>query len=67
MSRAERVQDRRMKKFLDVLSRFERRDLTGLEAAELLGMSERRFRRYRQRRESEAKRACATGVWARCR
>ena len=53
MSRTERVQDRRMKKFLDVLSRFERRDLSGLEAAELLGVSERQFRRYRHRHESD--------------
>jgi hypothetical protein len=49
MNRTERVQDRRMKKFLDVLSRFERRELGQLDAAGLLGMSERTFRRYCER------------------
>jgi transposase len=40
-----------MQKFRDVLSRWEASKLSGLEAAELLGMSERTFRRYRQRFE----------------
>jgi hypothetical protein len=38
-----------MKKFLDVLSRYERRELGQLDAACLLGMSERTFRRYCER------------------
>ena len=42
-----------MKKFRDVLSRWEAKKLSALEAAELLGMSERTFRRYRQRYEEE--------------
>jgi transposase len=42
-----------MKKFKDVLSRYERRELSGLEAGELLGVSERQFRRYRDRYEEE--------------
>jgi transposase len=42
-----------MKKFLDVLSRFERRDLSALDASELLGCSERQFLRYRRRYEDE--------------
>ena len=42
-----------MQKFRDVLSRWERKDLSGLEAGELLGMSERQFRRYRVRYEDE--------------
>lgn len=42
-----------MDKFLDVLGRFEQKHLTGAEAGELLGMSERSFRRYRQRFEAE--------------
>jgi transposase len=42
-----------MKKFRDVLSRWERRELSMMEAAELLGMSERQFRRYRNRFEEE--------------
>lgn len=40
-----------MQKFRDVLSRWEAKKLSALEAAELLGMSERTFRRYRQRHE----------------
>jgi transposase len=42
-----------MQKFRDILSRWERRELSALEAGELLGMSERQFRRYRQRYEEE--------------
>ena len=42
-----------MQKFRDVLSRWERRELSALEAGELLGMSERQFRRYRHRYEEE--------------
>ncbi len=53
MNRTTWLQDRRMKKFKDVLSRYERRELSGLEAGELLGVSERQFRRYRDRYEEE--------------
>src|SRR6185369_1262711 len=53
MNRATWLQDRRMVKFRDVLSRWERRELSMLEAGELLGMSERQFRRYRERFEEE--------------
>jgi len=42
-----------MKKFRGVLSRWERKELSGLEASELLGISERQFRRYRDRYEEE--------------
>ena len=42
-----------MEKFCDVLARFESRRLSALDAAELLGMSERGFRRYRRRYEEE--------------
>lgn len=49
MSRAERAQDRRMQKFRDVLSWWEAGQLSQLEAAALLGVSERQFRRYRGR------------------
>ena len=42
-----------MKKFRDVLSRWELRELSALEAGELLGMSERQFRRYRARYEED--------------
>jgi transposase len=42
-----------MQKFRDVFGRWEAKKLSGLEAAEILGMSERTFRRYRQRYEDE--------------
>ena len=53
MNRTTWLQDRRMQKFRDVLSRWEAKKLSALEAAELLGMSERTFRRSRQRYEEE--------------
>jgi transposase len=53
MDRTQWLQDRRMQKFRDVLSRWERRELSAMEAGEVLGMSERQFRRYRQRYEEE--------------
>lgn len=53
MNRATWLQERRMKKFRDVLSRWERRELTMAEAGEILGCSERQFRRYRDRHEEE--------------
>ena len=53
MNRTTWLQDRRMQKFRDVLSRWEQRKLSMLEAAELLGMSERQFRRYRDRFDEE--------------
>jgi transposase len=42
-----------MQKFRDVLGRWERSELSMMEAGELLGMSERQFRRYRDRYEEE--------------
>ncbi len=53
MDRTEWLQDRRMKKFKDVFGRWKEKKLSGSEAGELLGMSERSFRRYRQRYEEE--------------
>src|SRR6266498_4145927 len=53
MNRATWLQDRRMQKFRDVLSRWDRGELSMLEAGELLGMSERQFRRYRDRYEED--------------
>ena len=51
MNRA--THDRRMQKFRDVLSRWERKELSASEAGEVLGMSERQFRRYRGRYEED--------------
>jgi transposase len=42
-----------MAKFCDVLSRWTRRELSALDASEILGCSERQFRRYRRRYEEE--------------
>jgi transposase len=42
-----------MQKFVDVLSRWEAGQLSMLEAGEVLGMSERQFRRYRARFEED--------------
>jgi hypothetical protein len=53
MNRAAWLQDRRMQKFRDVLGRWESGRLSMMEAGELLGMSERQFRRYRDRYEAE--------------
>jgi len=53
MNRTRWLQDRRMQKFRDVLSRWERKELSALEAGELLGCSERQFRRYRHRVDEE--------------
>jgi Helix-turn-helix domain len=51
MKRAAWLQDRRMQKFRDVLSRWESGGLSLMDAGELLGMTERQFRRYRHRYE----------------
>jgi hypothetical protein len=53
-----------MQKFRDVLSRWESGQLSMTEAGELLGLSERPFRRYRDRYEEEGLEGCATGGWA---
>jgi helix-turn-helix protein len=53
MNRTTWLQDRRMEKFRSVLSRWESRELSAQEAGELLGCSERQFRRYRRRYEEE--------------
>lgn len=53
MNRATWLQDRRMQKFRDVLGRWESGQLSMMEAGELLGMSERQFRRYRDRYEED--------------
>jgi len=43
----------RMIKFLSILSRYEAAEFSQLEAAELLGVGERTFRRWRQRYEED--------------
>lgn len=53
MRRSEAHQGVRMIKFLDILSRYEAAEFGQLEAADLLGVGERTFRRWRQRYEDE--------------
>jgi transposase len=53
MRRTEALQGVRMIKFLDILGRYEAAEFSQLEAAELLGVGERTFRRWRQRFEDE--------------
>jgi len=53
MNRTTWLQDRRMQKFRDVLNRWERKELSAQEAGEILGVSERQFRRYRRRYEED--------------
>src|SRR5580704_9116800 len=51
MRRTEALQGVRMIKFLDILGRYEAAEFSQLEAAELLGIGERTFRRWHQRFE----------------
>lgn len=53
MRRTEAYQGVRMIKFTSILSRYEAAELSQLEAAELLGMGERTFRRWARRFEDE--------------
>ena len=53
MNRTTLLQDRRMEKFEDLLRRWHDGDLSGAEAGEMLGCSERQFRRYRRRYEED--------------
>ena len=53
MGRARTLQDIRIMRFEDLLWRQERGELNELEAASLLGVSERTFRRWRDRHEGE--------------
>src|SRR3954469_8895148 len=53
MRRSEAHQGVRMIKFRDILGRYEASEFNQLEAAELLGVSERTFRRWCQRFEQD--------------
>ena len=53
MRRTEAHQGVRMIKFSSILSRYEAAEFSQAEAAELLGIGERTFRRWRQRFEDE--------------
>jgi Homeodomain-like domain-containing protein len=53
MERARIHEGIRRMRFADVLGRTERSELSQLEAAELLGISERTFRRWRDRHQED--------------
>jgi transposase len=53
MRRTEVLQGLRRMKFEDVYGRWQQRRLSQLEAAEILGMDERTFRRWRERYDAE--------------
>ena len=53
MRRTEALQGVRMMRFLDILGRYEAAEFNQLEAAALLGVSERTFRRWQARYEEE--------------
>jgi Helix-turn-helix domain len=53
MKRTTLLQDRRMEKFEELLKRWHDGELSGAEAGEFLGCSERQFRRYRRRYEED--------------
>ena len=53
MGRQKWLQELRMQKFESVLDRVHDRELSQMQAAEILGMSERTFRRWRDRHEDE--------------
>jgi transposase len=51
--RSEALQGVRVLRFLDILGRYEAAEFSQLEAAALLGVGERTFRRWRQRHEDD--------------
>ena len=53
MNRTTLLQDRRMEKFEELLKRWHDGELSGAEAGEFLGCSERQFRRWRRRYEED--------------
>jgi transposase len=66
MRRTEQRQGLRMLKFRDVLSRWERGSLSQIEAAELLGMSERTLRRWIRRLEEDGEEGLLDQRLGRC-
>ena len=53
MRRTEALQGVRVMRFLDILGRYEAAEFNQMEAAEILGVDERTFRRWTQRYEEE--------------
>ena len=62
MRRTEQLQGLRLMKFEDVYGRCYRGDLSQAEASEILGMSERTFRRWRSAMRPRVPRVCTTGA-----
>ena len=66
MRRTEQRQGLRMLKLRDALSRWEAAELSQLEVAELLGMRERKLRRWTGRYEAKGERGLANRRLGRC-
>ena len=64
MRRTEQVQGLRLMKFEEIYERTTARRLSQHEAASILGVSERTFRRWRDRFELRARRVFMTAAWA---
>ena len=64
MRRTEQVQGLRLMKFEEIYERTTARHLSQYEAASIMGVSERTFRRWRDRYEAEGRRVFTTAAWA---
>ena len=61
MTRARVLQEVRQMRFEELYERRQQRSLTMAEAGEMLGVTERTFRRYSDRYDTEGPRGCRTG------
>ena len=64
MTRATVLQEVRRMRFEELYERRQRRELTMVEAAEILGVTERTFRRWSTRYEAEGGRDWKISGWA---
>ena len=64
MTRARILQEVRQRRFEELYARRQQRQLTMTEAAEMLGVTERTFRRWSGRYDAEGPRGCRIGVSA---
>ncbi len=61
MTRARLLQEGRPMRFEELYARRQRRDVTRAEAAEMLGVTERTFRRWSEHDDTEGPRGCRLG------
>ena len=67
MRRTDVLQGIRLMKFEEIFERTRSRELSQEEAGLVLGVSERTFRRWRERFEAEGAAVFTTAAWAGCR